>query len=56
MTENKKTKIFFIIFFLLIFISIGVAYYRYVVKEDYVFFMDEDEIPGILPDINNLSL
>lgn len=37
---------FFILFFLAILISIGVSWYRYVVKEDFVYFITEEETPG----------
>ena len=33
---DKKNKIFFIIFFLLIAVSVGVTYYRIMIKKDYI--------------------
>ncbi|MEI8175053.1 MAG: hypothetical protein WCG28_03830 [bacterium] len=55
MEENKKTKIFFIIFFTLIVASVVFTYYRYIVEKDFPFFTDENEIPALL-DINNIQL
>ncbi|MEK7607308.1 MAG: hypothetical protein AAB484_00040 [Patescibacteria group bacterium] len=44
---DKKSKIFFIALTFLLFTSIGVTYYRYVVLGDYTIFTDENTIPSV---------
>ena len=43
--SNFGTKLFYGIFFLLILASIALTYYTIVIKQDYVVFSEEDELP-----------
>jgi len=40
--SDKKSKIFFIIFSLLVVVSITVTYYRYVILRDFTIITDEE--------------
>lgn len=40
--KNKKSKIFNFVFFVLIFVSIAVVFYRYIIMENYRIFTDEE--------------
>jgi hypothetical protein len=55
MKKDKKNKIFFVMFFALVLASIVVTFYRYVIKEDFVVFTSEEDIPELL-DFKDLSL
>ncbi|HEY4490313.1 MAG TPA: hypothetical protein VJC12_03635 [Candidatus Paceibacterota bacterium] len=44
---EKKSKIFFSVFFILIAISIAIMAYRFLYLKDYVIFLSEDEIPEV---------
>lgn len=48
MEVKTNSKIFFIILFILIIISISATYFKYVVVEDYQIFNSEDELPSQL--------
>lgn len=45
MIENKQSNFFLLILILMIFTSVSFAYYRYMIREDFVFFTDEESIP-----------
>ena len=45
MMFDRESKIFFIIFFSLILISIGYTYYRLEIKKDFRAFTESEEIP-----------
>lgn len=50
---DKKSKIFLVLFFGAILLSILFSYYNFVVKENYTVFYSEDEIPE-QTDINSI--
>lgn len=39
---EKKSKLLLTIFFIIIFLSIVITFYRYIIKEDIVFYTDEE--------------
>lgn len=45
MIENKQSNIFIVIIVLAILISVSVAYYRYMIKQDFNYFTTEESIP-----------
>jgi len=46
MTELKKTKILFTVFFLLVFISLAFCFYRFIIRKNYITFTNENDIPS----------
>ena len=44
--SDKKSNIFFLVFFLLLLISISMAYYKYIVRHDFQYFTIEEDIPN----------
>jgi len=52
MIENKQSNIFIIILLIAIVLSASFAYYRYMVKENFAYFITEDSIPDRF-DINS---
>ena len=45
MTENKQSNLFISILLLAIFLSASYAYYKYMIKEEFTYFVDEESIP-----------
>jgi len=43
---NMGTKIFFAVFFMAMFMSIGLTYYHTIVRQDYAVFTDTDAVPN----------
>lgn len=52
MVKNKQSNIFLIILVLAMLLSVVFAYYRYVIKENFVYFTDEESVPDRF-DINS---
>lgn len=52
MTGEKQSNFFLIILLLMMLASISFAYYRYMVREDFVFFTNEESVPDRF-DINS---
>lgn len=46
--SEYKSNILFIILFFLIVYSIVSIYYKYIVKDDFIYFLNEEEIPDSL--------
>jgi hypothetical protein len=42
---NKKDAIFFLVLFFLMMYSIGAAYYKYILQEDFAYFLAEEDVP-----------
>lgn len=52
MTEQRPHDVLLIILFVVIFFSIGITYYKYMIQKDFTYFTDEESIPSIF-DINS---
>ena len=46
MSLKKESSVYLVIIFILAGLSIGAAYYRYIVQGDFVYFSTEDQIPS----------
>lgn len=44
--SNKKNNLFFLIFFVFLFVSMLITYYRYIIHQDFKYFTTEEEIPN----------
>lgn len=43
---TKKTQLFFLCFAVIVIIASLVSYHRYIIKEEFTIFMEEDSIPS----------
>ncbi|MFA6405330.1 MAG: hypothetical protein WCW46_01095 [Candidatus Paceibacterota bacterium] len=51
---DKKSKVLFVCFILLILFSISFSFYKYIYLEDINFFTDPENIPGSFDPIKNI--
>ncbi|MFA5942111.1 MAG: hypothetical protein WC798_00345 [Candidatus Paceibacterota bacterium] len=45
MQIGRSSIIYTVVLFVLVGLSVGAAYYRYMVRQDFTYFQTEDEIP-----------